>query len=116
MRHFTGFILALLISKLAFANSGLEINVLKSCSTEFAEVSEEMKSFYLETSVWNYDRDYEVSQVVISDPYDLTATSFSVNVYIDLEGIKDFGYVFVVEPIFMQDGSCSYIDLSHEEM
>lgn len=100
-----------------YANTAIEtMDVLRACSQEYIETSEDMKQNLLSTSPWNYDNDYEKSQVIVSEGYDFTDSSFKVKVFIDVEGLRDLGYIYEVEPVFFDDGSCSHINTHYEEM
>jgi hypothetical protein len=105
------------LSASVMASSTLEtLKVLKSCSNDYVATSELMTKELLLTTIWNYDNDYDKTQVAISEEYDFSKSSFKVNVYIDVEGLRDFGYVYEIFPKFYKDGTCNIIDTRYEEM
>ncbi len=74
---------------------------LGSCLEQYEDVILEAKNDFLTTSIWNYDKDFSIDDVMTSKPYNFTSNdSFSVDIFFNIKGLEDFSYTYIIAVSF----------------
>lgn len=78
--------------------------IIGACKAQLEEEIQFAKQDFVKSSIWNYDNDYDVSDVVVGEVKVAKNDWVKVDVYFDIEpnanDLEDASYTYFFKPIF----------------
>ena len=76
------FILLTLLVSIQVAHADGLTNLLADCRSQYEATVQELKSDVLENSPWNYDNEYDYSDIKVSAPFGVSPKSFVITLHL----------------------------------